>query len=250
MTKKKISVGKIIGIVLLLAIVGSIIFLLYCVSLAFQDNYSDKYALGEIDDTLVESTFKAALFGSEFELSDAQINTAFNEAYCSEKTENENGLEKIHIYFHPNNNTEIYAKLRFSGYDFGFYSKAEIFADDSSNFTVILHDAKLGELSLSDGLLSWALGQIFNGNDLITAKGTSLSIKASTDFNIGDCTINLSLKKFEPQDGFVSCQTNSLTDEALRIIGEYCTSNEGRQKLKDIFGFDFDDVKKRIFDLF
>ena len=130
MTKKKISVGKIIGIVLLLAIVGSIIFLLYCVSLAFQDNYSDKYALGERDDTLVESTFKAALFGSEFELSDAQINTAFNEAYCSEKTENENGLEKIHIYFHPNSNTEIYAKLRFSGYDFGFYSKAEIFADD------------------------------------------------------------------------------------------------------------------------
>lgn len=246
MKKKK---SGIISILFLLALIGFTIWLCYCATLAFKDDYADKYELGTKDDSLVGDTFKAALFGKNFELSESQINTFFNEQYCSENPKNGNGLEKIHIYFHPDDQTEIYAKLKCQGYDFAFYSKAAISTDGDGRLRVNLYDTKLGELSLPDWLLSWALSQIFADNENISADETTLSVKAGNDYTLGKLSVNLSIKHFLPKEGSVSCQTNNLTHEAIRVVRQYCLSAEGRKTLKELFNFEPDDIKDAIFSL-
>ena len=247
MKKKKIGI---ISIVLLLALIGVTIGLCLCATLAYKDTYAEKDERGTKDDSFVGDTFKAALFGKNFELSEAQINTFFNERYCSENPESGNGLEKIHIYFHPDDQTEIYAKLKCKGYDFAFYSKAAISMDGEGMLRVNLYDTKLGELTLPDWLLSWALSQIFSDNENINADATAISVKAGNDYTLGNISINLSLKHFLPKEGGVNCQTNNLTREAIRVVRQYCLSAEGRKMLKELFNFEPDDIKDAILSLF
>lgn len=256
MTKRKHGVGFFIGMGFLVLLIALIIWLLCCLTLIFKDDYSDKYMLDKTDDTLITDVFTAALFGSDFDVTEEQLNTYANENYCSTDPDKTNSLEHIRIYFHKDEPSEIYAKIRLYSYELAFYTKAEFSFNDSDNIlSVKFSSAKLGELSVPDFILSNILSKISENQKIISVSGTTVSIKATYNYDIADdYTVTVSLMKFVPQEKCVSCRTNSLTDEALNLLKKYLTSKEGREELKKIFDFetdiDIDNIKNGLYTLF
>lgn len=258
MTKRKHGIGFFIGITFLVLLIAAIIFVCCCLTLIFKDNYADKYTLNKTDDTLITDVFTAALFGSDFDVTEEQLNTYINQNYCSTDTNEKNALKHIRIYFRKDQPSEIYAQIRLYSYDLAFYTKAEFnFNDSNSILSVKLSDAKLGELPLPDSVLSTILSKTLENQDIISVSGTTISVKASYEYNIADdYTLTVSLTKFLPQNSCVSCRTNSLSEEALNLLKKYLTSNEGKKYLKELFDKDFnfdvdtDTIKNRLNKLF
>lgn len=242
MTKRKHGVGFFIGMGFLILFIALIIWLLCCLTLIFKDDYSDKYMLDKTDDTLIIDVFTAALFGSDFDVTEDQLNTYAYQNYCSTDPEKSNTIEHIRIYFHKDQPSEIYAKIRLYSYELAFYTKAEFSFQDSDNIlSVKFSNAKLGELPVPDFILSSVLAKISENQNIISVSGTTISVKASYEYNITeDYSLTVSLMKFVPQEKYVSCRTNSLTDEALNLLKKYLTSNEGKKYLKELFDTNID----------
>lgn len=242
MTKRKHGVGFFIGMGFLILFIALIIWLLCCLTLIFKDDYSDKYMLDKTDDTLITDVFTAALFGSDFDVTEDQLNTYADQNYCSTDPEKSNAIEHIRIYFHKDQPSEIYAKIRLYSYELAFYTKAEFSFQDSDNIlSVKFSNAKLGELPVPDFILSSVLAKISENQNIISVSGTTISVKATYNYDIADdYTLTVSLMKFVPQEKYVSCRTNSLTDEALNLLKKYLTSNEGKKYLKELFDTNID----------
>lgn len=242
MTKRKHGVGFFIGMGFLILFIALIIWLLCCLTLIFKDDYSDKYMLDKTDDTLIADVFTAALFGSDFDVTEDQLNTYADQNYCSTDPEKSNAIEHIRIYFHKDQPSEIYAKIRLYSYELAFYTKAEFSFHDSDNIlSVKFSNAKLGELPVPDFILSSVLAKISENKNIISVSGTTISVKATYNYDIADdYTLTVSLMKFVPQEKYVSCRTNSLTDEALNLLKKYLTSNEGKKYLKELFDTNID----------
>lgn len=252
MTKRKHGVGFFIGMGFIVLFIALIIWLLCCLSLIFKDDYADKYMLDKTDDTLITDVFTAALFGSDFDVTEDQLNTYANQTFCSTDSDKSNTLEHIRIYFHKDQPSEIYAKIRLYSYELAFYTKAEFSFKDSDNILSIkLSSAKLGELPVSDFILSKVLSKISENQNIISVSDTTISVKATYNYDIADdYTLTVSLIKFVPQEKCVSCRTNSLTNEALHLLKKYLTSDEGKKYLKELFDtdinldVDLDSIKK------
>ncbi|MGN1457245.1 MAG: hypothetical protein ACI4XP_04725 [Acutalibacteraceae bacterium] len=242
MTKRKHGVGFFIGMGFLILFIALIIWLLCCLTLIFKDDYSDKYMLDKTDDTLITDVFTAALFGSDFDVTEDQLNTYADQNYCSTDPEKSNAIEHIRIYFHKDQPSEIYAKIRLYSYELAFYTKAEFSFQDSNNIlSVKFSNAKLGELPVPDFILSSVLAKISENQNIISVSGTTISVKATYNYDIADdYTLTVSLMKFVPQEKYVNCRTNSLTDEALNLLKKYLTSNEGKKYLKELFDTNID----------
>lgn len=252
MTKRKHGVGFFIGMGFIVLFIALIIWLLCCLSLIFKDDYADKYMLDKTDDTLITDVFTAALFGSDFDVTEDQLNTYANQTFCSTDSDKSNTLEHIRIYFHKDQPSEIYAKIRLYSYELAFYTKAEFSFKDSDNILSIkLSSAKLGELPVPDFILSKVLSKISENQNIISVSDTTISVQATYNYDIADdYTLTVSLIKFVPQEKCVSCRTNSLTNEALGLLKKYLTSDEGKKYLKELFDtdinldVDLDSIKK------
>lgn len=241
MTKRKHGVGFFIGTGFLVLFIALIIWLLCCISLIFKDDYADKYTLDKTDDTLITDVFTAALFGNDFDVTEEQLNTYANRTFCSTDPDKSNTLEHIRIYFHKDQPSEIYAKIRLYSYELALYTKAEFNFQDSDNIlSVKFSNAKLGELPVPDFILSSVLAKISEHHNITSVSGTTISVKALYEYNIADdYTLTVFLIKFLPQEKYVSCRTNSLTDEALNLLKKYLTGDEGKKYLKELFDTDF-----------
>ena len=229
MKKLRIIIGITVSLIMLLGITAAVLY-----SLITTDNYSEKYTLKETDDTFTETILRGAVFGDELDLTDTQVNTYINKKYC--KIRNNTGVKNIMVYFHKDKPTEIYARIMYNSIEMSARAEAEISIDrNTSIVSVRLKNAYLGELMLPDFLLSHLLDRIYGDSDFITVKDTTLSVTACYTFEIKNIDIHVYLKEFSPIDGAIHCRSNSLTGEALRAAAEYLISDEGRQKISDIY---------------
>lgn len=241
MAVKKHRTGYFIGLVFLVILVGIIIWICYCISLAFHDDYKDKYSITETDDTLIISLIKASAFGKEVDLTESQINTYINQKICSENGKIKNAV----IYLHESEPSELYAKIELFGYDFGFYSKVSVNLDTSTDILyAIFSGAKLGRLDIPDKILAKSLSEVLKDKDNITVDGTTISIKSSYQYDMKSTDISITLEEFTCHEGYTTCRTNNLSLEALNALKEYIKSEEGQEQLKEIFSLD--NIKENI----
>ena len=247
MVKKKHHIGYIIVAVFLVIIIGIAIWLCRCLTLAFQDDYKDKYTLSETDDTLVLTMLKGSVFGNDFQITEVQFNTYINEKLCSDNNNDDNGIENIAVYFHEDSPAEIYAKIKLYGYEFGFYSDVTFTLDTSTDtITAILSNAKLGNLDIPDNLLAKALSKALENKNDISVSETAVSCKASYEYEIKNQTITLILEELIPHEGYISCRTNSLSQETINALKDYITSDEGKQELAEFFKNSVGEIKDNI----
>ena len=246
MAVKKHHIGYFIGLFIIVILAGIIIWLCYCVSLAFHDDYADKYTLSETDDTIKSSIIKGAVVGEEFEITEAQFNTYINDLICSDGS-SKNTFEKTAIYFHENEPSELYAKIRLMGYNFGFYSKITFNLDTSENkLHITLSDAKIGRLDIPEKLLSKAISEMLKDKEDIFVYGTTIAIKSSYEYKLKNISIPIELEEFTPHESYISCRTNNLSLETLNSVKDYLKTDEGKEELKEIFKTGIDNVKDKI----
>ncbi len=239
---------SITGIILTAAVILLVIWACCCLSLAFTDNYSDKYTLTEADDTLTASFFKASVFGDDFNITDTQINTFINNTLCEAADESDNRIENACIYFHENEPSELYARIKLYGYEFGIYAEAELSFDSYNSATEIkLSNARLGELEIPDFVLSYALSKIIGENEYACVSGTTIRITASYEYEIySGYNINLTLKSLEVHDEYITASTNSLSEDVLALLRKYLSTDEGYEALNEIIGDSVDSLKDSI----
>ncbi len=245
---KGFVIGSVIGIIFLIAIIVCIIWLCHCITLAFQDDYKDKYTLSDPDNTLMTTVVKSAIFGSEFEITDKQLNTYIDEKLNKQNSSNDYSLEKMAIYFHKDLPSELYARIKLYGYTFGFYSNVNLSLNtETQTLTVKLSNAKLGNLSISDNILSFVLSKAVIGNDYIKSEGTEISIRFVYEFEISDSIISLYCEELTPNNGYAVCRTNSLTEEAIAALSGYINSSKGQEIFRDFWNsIDLDKIKDYI----
>ncbi len=228
--KKKKRVGLIILIVVLTLIVVLLVSAVICAALAFTDNNKDKYTLTETDDSLPMTALKNSVIGSEFEASELMINTYLNQNICTSE-ESDGVLKNIRIYFHKDEDAEIYARIKYMNCWFSLYMKASMTLDTENGIASIkFHDAKLGELPIPDVILNPILENAMKNNTYAQFKDGQLQIQTRFDYNIKSVHFTLNIEKFQIQDGKVLCKTNNLSWELILAIKDFLIS-EGQDIL-------------------
>ena len=222
---------KLLFILLTLCIIAAGI----CIFLASQNDNEDKYNSYQSDETLLYTALKGAVFGEDFQLSENQVNTFIN----NELFPKNNSIKNSVVFFN-NGIAEVYAKVTYMNHDFGLSAKADISLDTASDtFAVHLYDAKLGRLPIPDFILKSILQKNIPQNETIFPKDDIVYITSSYDFNIEDFILNLTFQRFDIGDHAVICRTNSLAENALDVLKQALMTPEGREKLKNLFHFDF-----------
>lgn len=236
MIKKKRLLPKFLLILLMLLIAGVLVVYGICSHLALQDHIREKYTLTAKDDGFYTTILQGAVFGDEFEISEAALNTYINERYCTTFHPDESGIENIMLCFHKDSLSELYAKIYTHGKEYAVRANA-IFDinSETSVVRVIFLNAYIGELKISDKILSSVLSRVFQNNSLVTVNDTAVSVKAMYSYEIKSVSLDIYLTQFEARDGAISCRTNSLTGEALKTAGEYLLSDEGQAAVSGMF---------------
>ena len=214
-----------------------------CIFLAFQDDNENKYNSYQNDDTLLYTTLKGAVLGEDFQLTENQVNTFINN-YIIPQNKN---IKNFRVFF-SDGTTEIYTKVTYMNNDFGLTAKADISLNTVSNlFSVRLYDAKLGRLPIHEKILKNILENNIPHDENIYVRDGIIYINSSYNFDIDDFTLNLTFEKFVVDDKVVMCRTNSLAQNALKVLAQALMTPEGREKLKNLFHFAFSE--KSIFEL-
>lgn len=243
LAKTALIVGAVI--LALLIICGIVVWRI--LSLAATDNIADKYTLTETEDGFMKTVFKGAVFGDEFELSEAMVNTFINEKYCTPFSENGSGIENIRVYFKSGEDTEIYARIYRGGKEYAISAKAAVYSTGGNGaFEIRLHDVRIGELGISDSILGRILPLLIDDTSLYTVTENRIAVYTYYKYDIKNTSIELYLDSFTPQEGYVLCRTNSLTDEALSAAKEYLGSDEFKEDLRNTL----DGIKDRLGGIF
>lgn len=241
---KKFSLGKLILLLVLIIVILAVIFSAICVVFALQDNNRDKYTLDETDDSFLDIVLKSAVTGSEFKVTEAQINTYLDNKFCS-GNESSNVLKNIRLYFHKNDDTELYARIRYKDHYFSVYAKTKIELDPKTGIAAVnIYNAKLGELPVPNFILNKVISHFSENQKYVSFDNNTLYIQTLYKYEFDTFTIALNLEKFDIEDGEVSCKTNSLTWEALKALKDYLLSDKGQEMCKRIFGYNLRDLKK------
>ena len=235
--KHRKPVRIILSLIAILLIVAAA-FCGICVYLVFQDNIQNQYMLTETSDTFMSTLLKGAVFGKQFEMSETEINSYINEKYCTEKGEHEAGVDHVRIDFHEGGSDDIYAHIYYKNYEIAVHSKILFSLDEQTSIlSAKLYDAYIGELRISENILSCILPKIFENSEHITVNGTTLSVTASYTYDIKNTDgITLSLKHTQSTEDGIICRTNNLTGEALKAAIEYLTSEEGKETVSESWG--------------
>lgn len=242
---KKFRLLRTVSITISLLILAAVIFIFIIINLALTDSYTEKYAQAPYDDTLVATAIKSAISGKKFFLTDDQINTYLNQKFIMQNKDDGTGIEKLRVYNHKNF-TEVYAKIKYLGYSTGAFCKIKMEYNIGTRIiTAEIYDVYLGELAIPEHIFKKLLPELIH-SDKIQINENTLSITASKDYQLDEYSMNLHAASFLPDEGGISCKTNSLTSETLTILRKYCLSEKGRQKFKEVFSIDIDQIKDMI----
>ncbi len=205
-------------------------------SLALTDTMQEKYTIVEHEDTFLQTLLKGALFGKEFEVDEAELNTYLNAKYCSEKRPDKRGVDKLRVYFHEGAPAEVYAHVYTQHFEFAVKTDLSLDIDsDTSTVYARLSHAQIGEWKISDDLLHRLLQKIYDSSTNVEVQGTTVILKAEYTYELKNTHLTLRLTQLDPGDGRVTCRTNSLTSEALRAVTDYLRSDEGKAKMGEIY---------------
>ncbi len=242
--KRFLALKIIIAAVVFLVLLASTFFAV-CFSMAIQDNISDKYTMTETDDSFMNVALRHAIIGTEFNVSDVQLNTYINKKFCGE----DKFLRKIRVFFYKDKPIEIYGQIHNWNRDFAISARAETSLDSENGVVEVeLSDVKLGELPIHDIVLHTILRDFADKNDYVTFSGGKLYVQSDYAYEFDDLKINLKLEKFEPKDGKIHCKTNSLSKEVVNTLKEYVKSGKAGEKLKDMFNDLFGELVDKIKD--
>lgn len=240
-------IALIAGIVIAVLLIAAGIGLWVIISFATTDNMADKYTLTEREDGFVDTVFKGAVFGDEFTLSEAMVNTFVNDKYCTPFSETGSGIENIRMYFHSGSETEIYSRIYHRGREYAIAAKAEVIsAGSGGRFDIILRNVRIGKLDISEDMLSFILPRLIDDTKLYTVTENRISVTAYYEYEIKNTSIEMYLDSFSSQEGAVLCRTNDLSKEALRAAKEYLLSDE----FKEDIGEAFDRIKGKLGEIF
>ena len=251
MTKKKFSIGKLLLLMVTLLLVFTLAGGIVCVGLALTDHHREHYTLDEKDDSFPFEALKGALFGEPFDVSETKINTYLNRLLCDEVNtgKKQEVLKNIRLYFHREDDTEIYARVYFWQHDFSLYARASIVKEPTlPEAAVRFHHVKLGELPLPGFVVDRVLQKLVSNKPQLRYEDGVLYVKTQVEYELINRSLVLQLEQFEPRDGCVTCKTNSLTAEALKLVGEYLRSEDGKALARKLFGNDENDWKNRLYD--
>ncbi len=245
MAKRKRLATRIVLVTIAVILAGVMTFGGVCLYLINQDNISDKYTLTEEDDSFLVTLLKNALTGSEFELTEAQINTYLFKSLCSENK----FLRRVRVYFHKDGPSEIYARIFNMDREQALSAKAQIELIPERGVTAVrVSDVKLGELHVHKPVIDSLLRDFAKSSLLVDYYDDVLYIKTEYTYEGKNFSLSLRLERFDPDDGFVHCKTNSLTREVISAVKDYLLSEEGREQIKGYIGDKLSDLKDKIKD--
>ena len=214
-----------------LLLVGCLVFGIVCYRLAVTDNIREKYTMTETDDSFLWTALKSAVTGKEFEVTEVQLNTYLNKKFCgSDKI-----LQHIRVYSHEEQPVEIYAQIRYWGQEFALSARLDTSLNAEEGIvTAALSDVKLGELPIHSLLVDSILREFAEKNDNVTWYNGTLLVRSRYQYNFDDIAITLRLTAFEPSDGIIRCQTNSLTHELWNALKQYVLSGKASAAIKEL----------------
>lgn len=247
MSKIKILI-IVVCAVLALLIIGAAIFAGCCYFLATTDNIADKYTLSEDerDENYLSEVVKGTLKDDDFLIGENTVNTFINEKYCTDFNAEGSGIENICVRFHENEDTDIYARVYTGGRHFAVSAKGRLsFTNDKGGMEIELHDMKIGELAISDGLLKYLLPKYYGGSDKVRVEENRITFSAIYTYETKYSTIELYFTKFSPVDGGALCRTNSLKKEAVDALRDYVLSDDFKEKVTETYNA----IKNRISDI-
>ena len=234
----------IVSVVVLLLIAAAAILR----SLALTDHEQEYYTLTEQSDTFLTTMLKGTAFGKEFTISETEFNTYINKRYCRKPEDGwSDGIDHLRVYFHKDRPCEVYAHVFYDDLQFSVHSLVS-FQLGSISHTMKLKftDAYIGQLKIDENITGLILNKLFSRHSFATPERNTLLVKAEYSYELKNTSIDMELLDFEPEENAIRCRTNSLTGEAMKAFKEYITSEEGKEKLRDIY----DGFKNKIRSLF
>ena len=247
MTKRKKLVLKIALVIAAVILAGILTFGGICLYLMDQDNISDKYTITERDDSFLGTILKGAVMGSEFELTEAQVNTYLDNTFCAE----DKPLRKIRVCFYRDMPAEVYARIFYMNRERAFYARIQLGLIPEKGVTAVrFSDVKIGELKIHSHVIDSLLNDFAKSTPLAEFKDGVLYIKTEYSYEGRNFSLTIKLEKLEPSGGTVLCKTNSLTHEVIYAVKDYLLSEDGQEFFKNIFGEKINDIKNLLLRIF
>lgn len=238
---------KVFVILLICLAAATAIFSGVCVVLANQDHIQDKYTLTDKNDGFLWTVLKSALTGSEFDASEAEVNTYLNKTFCTEGQL----LKNVRVYFHQEKPCEIYARINYHGHDRALSAFAEISFDKEQGVAgVKIHDVKIGELPVIQLAVDNILSDFAGKHALTEYRDGILYVRTHYEYSFGDFNFQLQLEELAPEQGSIRCKTNSMSAELLKGVVAYLRSDSGQELFKKLFGETANRLKDFAVDLF
>lgn len=216
MKKKRFRALKITLIVLLVIVTLFLIFASVCVTLAFQDNYTEKYTLTDtsISVDISLEIAKAALKGESADIADRDINAYLSAALDLPKSNGENSLNHLAIH-NTSDGAGIYFQITHNKYNFAVFVKTSISLNtEKQRIEAVVRDMKIGELPIPNFMIANILNSTLSQYDFLSVDGNTIFFPSVFTYESAELVI----EEFHTNDGGVTVKTNPLEDEAWKLL--------------------------------
>lgn len=216
MKKKRFRALKITLIVLLILVTLFLIFASICVTLAFKDNYTEKYTITDtsISVDISLEIAKAALKGESTDIADRDINAYLSAALDLPKSNSENSLNHLAIH-NTTDGAEIYFQITHGKYNFAIFAKTAISLDvQNQRIEAIVQEMKIGELPIPSFMISNILNKFLSQYDFLSVDNCTIFFPAVFTYESAELVI----EEFHTNDGGITLKTNPLENEAWELL--------------------------------
>ena len=197
--------------------------MLICISLAFKDDNTDKYN-AEPDIAPAQQIVVNAVTGKQSVISEDELNSilAYFIEQADEKKRFEEGKKLLAVYIDLKEDEpcRCYFQMEYMDRELGLSADANIkLNSEKSSIKLVLSNAKIGRLQISQGLLKYFLKQtkLDEVSDSITIDDDIIKLPADYTFEIPaiGSEATLEIEKLEIYDDEIQIETNSLLSNAL-----------------------------------
>lgn len=229
----KIMLWVLLGIVGILVVTAIV-----CTTLAFQDNYADKYTIENTSNTISisDTLVKAAWKGEETTIPDEDINQwLFTFLNLPKSTSN---ATLNHLAIHNSTDfANMYFQITYKGSNFAICSKIKFSVDtEKEKIYAEVQDMKIGELGIPHFLIPNILQKVLSSYSFLTIDGNTISFNSYFKYN----SIDIKILELNSVSGGLHIKTNALKQEAIEYIEEKVTetiedwTDQAKEKIDEI----------------
>lgn len=206
-----------------IVIAAAVLSLLICITLAFKDDNTDKYN-AEPDITPAQQIAMNAVTGKQSGVSEDELNSilAYFVQQANEKELFEEGKRLLAVYIDVKEDEpcRCYFQMKYMGRELGISADANIrLNSEKRSIKMVLSDAKVGRLPISQGILRYFLDQtkLDEVSDNISINDETIKLPADFTFEVPaiGSEATLEIEKLEIYDDEIQIETNSLLSNAL-----------------------------------